>query len=681
MGELLGRFHPLIVHLPVGMLILAFVMEIASRQKRLKYLKPAIPFVLLITILSAIFAWFTGWIMPKEGAFDEEIVRYHFWSSLAMTVITILVYLTSGKKSKFHQFYFPFFMLAMILLAVTGHYGGSLTHGVDHLTAPIGQEKPVKTSNVNNLLIYQDIIQPIIKLKCTSCHNQVKKKGGLILSTVEGLKKGGDNGPIYFKGDIEKSSLISYLHLPLEDKKHMPPKGRVQLTKDEIKLLTWWVQESANFENKVGDVNQPEEISPILQKYHSSNEDLNTSNLKRISENEIAELAEHGILAYPLNTESPLLIVNMARNEKLSKSQFRKLKPIAENIVELDLSFSNLDDKLMSYLPKYKNLQKLKIQNSNITSAGLAYLEELEHLKLLNLYGTKVDDDGFESLKKIKNLSEVYLWETKVTKTQVDLFKNDKPLVDVDFQIDNSIFGDVQLKAPIISADKEIFEDTLRITLSRNFKNVAVYYTLDGSDPDTNALKYDSSFLINKTSVIKTISTKEGWTTSAIANKTFVKAGHKIVSMQLSKPPSPKYKASGKKSLYDFKKGTVQFAEGNWLGFEGEHLSASIDLGTNKVVSSVAVGSLEDTGSWIFHPSAIEVSTSMDGKKFSNIEKLKIPIAEAPAPGKVTSFLLNFEERKARFIQLKVVSVLKNPEWHPAPGKKCWLFVDEILVN
>ena len=163
MGEILGRFHPLIVHLPVGMLVLAFILEIVSRKKRLNYLKKAIPFVLQITIASALLAWLTGWIMPKEGAFDEQLVRWHFWSSLAMTVTTILVYLTSGIKSKYHKFYFPLFVLSMILLGVTGHYGGSLTHGEDHLTAPFGQEKPVKADHVNSLLIYQDIIQPILK--------------------------------------------------------------------------------------------------------------------------------------------------------------------------------------------------------------------------------------------------------------------------------------------------------------------------------------------------------------------------------------------------------------------------------------------------------------------------------------------------------------------------------------
>ena len=92
-AELLGRFHPLIVHLPVGMLILAFLMELASRTKRYAHLNTALPFVLQITILSALFAFLTGYVMPKEGDFQEELISQHFWSSIALTISIILVFI------------------------------------------------------------------------------------------------------------------------------------------------------------------------------------------------------------------------------------------------------------------------------------------------------------------------------------------------------------------------------------------------------------------------------------------------------------------------------------------------------------------------------------------------------------------------------------------------------------
>ena len=680
MGEILGRFHPLVVHLPVGMLILAFVMEIASRQRRWQYLKKSIPFVLQITIGSAVLAWFTGWIMPKEGAFDEQLVNYHFWSSLAMTITVILVYLTNSAKSIFHNFYFPLFLLSMILLGVAGHFGGGLTHGIDHLTSPISEEK-IKTVNVDELLIYHDIIQPIFKKKCNSCHNDAKKKGALVLSTISGIRKGGESGQLFISGNPENSLLISQLHLPIEHKKHMPPNGRVQLTEDEIKLLNWWVAEGGAFEHTVADVDIPLPVRAIIEK-NFVREELNKSiNLKKISESEIDNLAQHGIFAYPLDAKSPMLIVNMSRSESISKVDFRKLVSFAKNVVELDASFSNFDDNMMSYLPRFKNLQKLKLQKTSVTERGLSHLEKLDKLSFLNLYGTQVNNKGFESISKIKNLSELFLWSTKVTNDQVDKFKKEHPNVDVDFEIDNTIFGDAQLKPPVISADQVLFNDTLRIHLSRNIINASVYYTLDGTVPDTNSIKYDTSFLITNTCTIKSISVKEAWITSEYSNKTFVKVKHKIADLNLEQPPSPKYKAKGVKSLYDLKKGSVRFSEGDWLGFEGQDMNGKIDLGEVKSVESVAVSCLEDTDSYIFFPKRLEIATSIDGNIFTEIEEIEIPIAKEPKSATTRSFLLQFEQREARYIQLKVKGIINNPDWHIAPGAKSWLFIDEILVN
>jgi len=102
MGEIIGRFHPLIVHLPIGMLILAFIIELASRKQH--HLRYVMPFVLRVTIFFSVLAWFTGWIMPKEGEFDERLVSLHFWFALAVTLVTMLLYYlnqrchNAGKK-------------------------------------------------------------------------------------------------------------------------------------------------------------------------------------------------------------------------------------------------------------------------------------------------------------------------------------------------------------------------------------------------------------------------------------------------------------------------------------------------------------------------------------------------------------------------------------------------------
>ncbi len=694
MSELIGRFHPLIVHLPIGILVLGFLMELFSRFKGDKQdagtnvgtghalsLRPALSFVLKVAVVSAVVAWFTGWIMPKEGEFDEALVRWHFWSAAGLTVCTVLVYfLYETKNIRLQKYYFPAFCLAMLLLTLTGHYGGSLTHGANHLTAPLTAKKVAKVNDVNTLQIYADVIEPIFKQKCWSCHNESKQKGGLLMTTPEALKKGGDGGAIFVANDAAASVFVQRLHLPLEDEKHMPPEGKVQLTKNEIRLMEWWITQGADFEKTVGEVEKPDQIKEILKSYEEREYTVDTKGLKAIAPEKITKLAKNGITVIPLNEESPLVYVSMSRDTALSNSKLKRLKTIKKNIAEIDLSFSNMNDKWMSHLGAFENLTKIKLQHTQVTSKGLRHLDDLEYLQSLNLYATEIDDKCFDIFGEMEALDALYLWQTKVNPESVKTYAEAHPRVKVNYGVDENTFSDVQLKPPVIMAEKDMFEDTLRVTLGGTFRDVAVYYTLDGTVPDTTSMRYNEPFLIDKTTLVKAITTKEGWQTSGVGDATFVKAGYKIANIRLSRPPHERYQAKGKKTLIDFEKGEI-FTDGKWLGYEAEHLTTTLDIGENQAVKGVVVSALEDTNSYIFFPKAIKVATSKDGNSFKSQTDINIPIAKEGHPPETKSFLLNFEETEARYVQVNILGTLKNPKWHPAPGAKNWIFVDEILVN
>ena len=682
MGEIIGRLHPLIVHLPIGILVLAFLIELLSRKEKWNYLRPAISFILAIAAISAVLSWFTGWIMPKEGIFVERIVGLHFWFALSMTIITILLYfLEKQRNNNLGKYYFPLFIVNMILLFLTGHFGGSLTHGEDFLTKPRSESMTKKVTDVNTLFVYNDIISPILKKKCYSCHNTTKQKGGLNMSSVESFKKGGDEGLAFIAGKPKSSAILKRIHMPIEEDGHMPPRGKVQLNENEIKLLEWWISEGANFNNSVGDTNQDETIQEILKGYEQTASTLDPSGLELISNNTISKLNGSGISLIPLGDESPFAFASISRDSMLSSNKIKKLSKVKANITELDLSFTNLDDKMLKALSGFKNLQKLKLQGTDISSKGIKHLIKLEHLSHLNLYDTKIDDEAFEHFDKMSSLKELYLWQSKVTKESIKEFRLKKPLMQISHEVDSSIFGDARLKPPIITADKDIFSDTLRITMSLNFKNVNVHYTLDGSEPDSNSTKYEKPFLISETANVKAITKKDGWKTSEAAEKLYSKASHIVASISLNKPPSDNYKAKGGKSLIDFEKATISFVDGKWLGYEGEDMKATLDLSEEKKIQSVIVGSMQNTGSYIFFPKSISVSTSKNGSNFKKVKSISIPIAEGPMEPELKSFLIEFEEQSARFVLVEVFGTLKNPAWHPAPGASNWIFIDELMVN
>ena len=147
------------------------------------------------------------------------------------------------------------------------------------------------------------------------------------------------------------------------------------------------------------------------------------------------------------------------------------------------------------------------------------------------------------------------------------------------------------------------------------------------------------------------------------------------------RPPNDSYKAEGALSLVNLKKGTTDFQAGEWLGYQGSNMIATLDLGKELEVSTVSVSALEATGSYIFFPKQINISVSKNGVKFQKVAEKLIPITTKPERSLIKNFALPFENQIARFIKVEVKSNLVNPSWPPAPEAPCWIFVDEILVE
>lgn len=90
--QFFGRLHPLILHLPIGFLILAFILEWTGRVEKYKVLQPAVGFSLKLGMWSAIFAAISGYILSLEGDYNEQLLDRHQWLGIATAIGAILVY-------------------------------------------------------------------------------------------------------------------------------------------------------------------------------------------------------------------------------------------------------------------------------------------------------------------------------------------------------------------------------------------------------------------------------------------------------------------------------------------------------------------------------------------------------------------------------------------------------------
>jgi len=677
----IGRFHPLVLHIPIGIFVFVFMVEIYARIKKTDQFTSNISLGLITGTAFAILSCITGLLLAKHGDYSGETVIMHKRLSIAFTVLAALVsyvYL-SHNKPNIHKYYFPLLSLTMGLLVFTGHQGGSLTHGEGFLTKTKKQKPIVQSSGQE--MAYSAVIQPILENKCVSCHNTTKTKGKLIMTSEAGMKRGGENGKLYIIGNAKESMMMERIHLALDDDNHMPPEGKSQLTKDEISLLEWWINEGASFTKKISELKQDELIKTILAKYQTSGNDLTSLDLAIPDLHKIQDLRKDGYAIQQLSEGSPFVQIDLSHKQKLTKSSIKKLRKLGDHISHLNLSFTNLDDKLVSLVKDFPHLKVLQAQKTNITSKGIKELSSLEYLENLNLYGTAADDQIIETLKELPSLKTVYLWQTKIKEEAIAQLQEDRPLLNVNYQIDKDVFGTAALKPPLIKADTDLFKDSLSVSLDLNFKNVNLHYTIDGTDPDSSSSRYEGPFTIDKTTMVKAISIKEGWVSSDVTKRQFLQSKYDIAEVKLSKAPHEKYKGVGAKTLTDFVKGSEAFTDGNWLGYEKNSVSVTLDLGKTESISQVSVSALEAAGAWIFFPKGIKISTSNDGKNFTFKNEQEYEIANSIKPARVQNFTQAIEATDTRYVKLDIESHLVNPAWHPNPGGGCWLFIDEVVVN
>src|SRR5690554_750567 len=234
-----GRFHPLVVHLPIGILFLAAIMALLSRKEKFSNLAPALDFVLLLGAISAGIACVFGWMLSSGGDYAQDSLFWHQWMGILLAVLSFAIYwLRTRKWKRSGGFQFKnrrlAFWLLLLLIAFTGHLGGNLTHGSNYLlqyapdvlrTMAGLDPKPIPRPPVTVLDsadIFLDAVHPLIQSKCQSCHNSDKKKGGLLLTNYEEMMQGGKNGSSVIPGDLENSTLFQRVTLPPTHEDYMP---------------------------------------------------------------------------------------------------------------------------------------------------------------------------------------------------------------------------------------------------------------------------------------------------------------------------------------------------------------------------------------------------------------------------------------------------------------------------
>jgi uncharacterized membrane protein len=235
--QVLGRAHPLVLHVPIGVCTALAVLELGGLVLR----RPpprGVAFVLaLLLAASAALAAVSGLVLAAERR-DSELLGQHKLLGIGFGVACVLLPFVALRRRAA-----PFRIVLLVAVAAmlpTGHFGGMLTHGRNFLFGPL-QPKTEPPPPVAPQGVFATAVLPMLKRTCTSCHNPDDLEGDLDLTTRAAILKEREFGPVVVPGDPGKSPLLERCLLPLDDDDHMPPADEPQPTAAELAVLRLWI--------------------------------------------------------------------------------------------------------------------------------------------------------------------------------------------------------------------------------------------------------------------------------------------------------------------------------------------------------------------------------------------------------------------------------------------------------
>jgi hypothetical protein len=643
-----GRMHPLLLHLPIGAVVIAMFALLFKKD---------VDNVIALGAVTAALTAIMGIILAHEGGYSEDTLAFHKYSGALVSFVLCAAFFMTGKKIVLTA--------GFIVLLVAGHFGSVLTHGDEFVLAPLISKAESNLIVSDSTSLYAAAIKPIFHRKCTGCHNEKKAKGDLVLSTLAGVAKGGEHGVPWKAGIPQASLLIKRILLPETNEDHMPPQGKPQLSAAEVQLLYQWVLSGADTAKAWTRYAPSDTVRKLADQFirTSSASTAPHYTFDPASPETIAKLNDPYRVVTPVALNEPALAATFFIRNEYKSSRLEELSSVKEQLVSLNLSKMPVTDADCDIIRKFDNLEKLNLNFSSITEKGLQTLSSLSKLTSISVAGTAVINEA--AFKDFKNLKEIFIWDTGV-----DPYKNER----------------LALTPPFPTTDKTILDRNEDLILTHKLPGTIIRYTTDGSDPDSTTSKvYDKPIDIEGYTTVKTRACKDGWYCSRVGTYVLYKQGVTPTDEKLLTAPNKDYIGKGIETLTDNKNGYVDYHRDiSWVGFKENPLSAEFTFPDSTDIREITLCYDHNPGSWLFPPSKIEVWGGEDSRHLKLIKNLK-----PEQPGKMentrnAAIVIPVENEKV--YKIVAYPLPELPKWHPSNNpktkdKRAWLFVDEVIFS
>ncbi len=667
----LGQWHPVILHFPIviGICISCYLIANFKPSINEEIQKYLFTFNALFASLVALL----GIFISIGGNYDKSILNIHQWGGLFIALLSWSLLLIDKnyliKHKTFRIFIGSIYFLSIIVFT---HKGGQLTHGSAALAIP---NKIVTETTINKpdslLTVYEKAVHPILLDKCISCHGGDKIKGDLQLTSIEFIKKGGKH----------KDQITDRIHLPLSDEKHMPPTDKKQLTKDELSIITKWMQLGGDLNKALKDLSKTDSLYILASQYiaptvgsNKEQPDLTAYNNNYVS----VQYNYHG---------GDKINVNFFQGAFYKTEYLQKLEKIKDQIATLNMQNIPLKKSDVDIIVGFSNVEKLNLNYTKLSINDITALTNLKKLKSISLAGMVIDNNKLESLLKGSNIKMIQLWENGLKQKDIAPIALKYP--GIQFVVGDNLEDSImKLNKPIIEQESTIITNSMHVPIKHFLKGVTIKYTLDDTEPDSiTSPTYNSPLVLTKNTTLKTKSFKKGWLASEMVQKSFYKSSLSPDTIILLTKPDPKYLGSGGHTIIDHELGELNFGGGKWLGYSKTNMEFVMKFNKATALNEIIFNALINTGSYIFPIQTIQVEASDDGKQFKTIQtadftSITKAYSKEPNINQAQAFKIKVPKGKAYpYYKFTLRNLKQLPVWHPGKGTPAWIFVDEVFFN
>jgi uncharacterized membrane protein len=439
--QLAGRAHPMLLHLPIGMLVALIALEVLALIRLIELPSRARAALAWLVFLSAAASIASGLLLEREPSYSggtswTDTLTLHKWLGFGFGIITLLAAI-SLITARTRRAYPLLLLLSAAAMFPVGHLGATMTHGEGFLTEPLrgfSNTADPALLPASSRGIYPEQIAPILDRYCVSCHGESKQQGKLALHTPDAIRAGGATGSAIEPGDPENSELIYRMTLPLASRDHMPPKSRPQPDARSLRLLEQWIAAGAPFE---GGELLPSDDSPAAEPDAAPTPDPapepGLSAAPAPSADALTAIRARHVHAEVTDPQQNLLWVSFDGATAIPDSEMAALlAPLAPFILDLSLAGTRAGPSTFAQLPRMPALRRLNLARTPISSREIAALSTLASLEELNLSSTPLDDAAAQSLATgFTGLQRAFLWRSGLSEQALSSLRAARPALEL----------------------------------------------------------------------------------------------------------------------------------------------------------------------------------------------------------------------------------------------------------